>query len=73
LPPEVTAILTAVPALRGGAALQLGEVSEALRRHEVLTSKRASASGFLKRHAAHFELVPADRPRTVRYRGSKTA
>ncbi|HEY9238327.1 MAG TPA: hypothetical protein VIP10_05780, partial [Burkholderiaceae bacterium] len=58
-------------ALRGGTALQLGEVSEALRRHEILTSKRASASGFLKRHAAHFELVPADRPRTVRYRGPK--
>jgi hypothetical protein len=73
LPAEVASILRAVPALRGGAALQLGEVSEALRRHEILTSKRASASGFLKRHAAHFELVPADRPRTVRYLGPKTA
>ena len=70
LPPDVAAVLQAVPALRNGTALQLGEVSEALRRHEVLTSKRASASGFLKRHAAHFELVPADRPRTVRYRGA---
>ena len=69
LPPEVNAILQAVPALRNGAPLQLGEVSEALRRHDILTSKRASASGFLKRHSAHFELVPADRPRTVRYRG----
>ena len=73
LPAEVAAILQAVPALRNGAPLQLGEVSEALRRHDILTSKRASASGFLKRHAAHFELVPADRPRTVRYRGSKAA
>ena len=73
LPPEVASILQAVPALRSGAALQLGEVSEALRRHEILTSKRASASGFLKRHAAHFELVPADRPRTVRFRGPKPA
>jgi hypothetical protein len=71
LPPEVASILMAVPALRGGAALQLGEVSEALRRHELLTSKRASASGLLKRHAAHFELVPSDRPRTVRYLGAK--
>ena len=71
LPPEVASILQAVPALRSGAALQLGEVGEALRRHELLTSKRASASGFLKRHAAHFELVPSDRPRTVRYRGPK--
>lgn len=73
LPPEVASILNAVPALRKGAALQLGEVSEALRRHDILTSKRASASGFLKRHAAHFELVPADRPRTVRYTGQKGA
>ncbi|MGK2900219.1 MAG: NYN domain-containing protein [Burkholderiaceae bacterium] len=73
LPPEVASILQAVPALRSGAALQLGEVSEALRRHELLTSKRASASGFLKRHAAHFELVPADRPRTVRFRGPNPA
>ncbi|MEP7102794.1 MAG: NYN domain-containing protein [Burkholderiales bacterium] len=73
LPPEVASILQAVPALRNGAPLQLGEVSEALRRHDILTSKRASASGFLKRHAAHFELVPADRPRTVRYRGQKAA
>jgi hypothetical protein len=72
LPPEVASILQAVPALRSGAALQLGEVGEALRRHEILTSKRASASGFLKRHAAHFELLPSDRPRTVRYRGPKS-
>ncbi len=69
LPADVLAVLQAVPALRSGAAVQLGEVSEALRRHEILTSKRASASGFLKRHAVHFELVPADRPRTVRFRG----
>ncbi|HZT56979.1 MAG TPA: NYN domain-containing protein [Burkholderiaceae bacterium] len=72
VPPEVASILAAVPALRNGAPLQLGEVSEALRRNDILTSKRASASGFLKRHAAYFELVPADRPRTVRYRGPKT-
>lgn len=72
LPPDVLAVLNAVPALRRGAAIQLGEVSEALRRQDILTSKRASASGFLKRHAEHFELVPADRPRTVRYRLAKT-
>ncbi|HWH84312.1 MAG TPA: NYN domain-containing protein [Burkholderiaceae bacterium] len=71
LPAEVVAILQAVPGLRGGATLPLGEVGEALRRHELLTSKRASASGFLKRHGAHFELVPSERPRSVRYRGSQ--
>ena len=73
LPAEVASVLLALPALRGGAPLQLGEVSEALRRHDILTSKRASASGFLKRHAAHFELLPRDRPRTVRYVGPKLA
>lgn len=69
LPAEVASVLMALPALRGGAPMQLGDVSEALRRHDILTSKRASASGFLKRHAQHFELLPADRPRTVRYLG----
>jgi hypothetical protein len=67
LPDEVLDILRAVPALRGGAALQLGEVGEALRRHDLLTSKSASPSRFLKRYAAHFELAPRDRPRTVRF------
>lgn len=73
LPPEIAAILNAVPALRGGAAVQLGEVGKVLRQAEMLTSKSQSTSGFLKRYAAHFELVPADRPRTVRLRGPKTA
>lgn len=67
LPPEVLSILQAVPALRGGQPMQLGEVGEALRRHDLLTSKRASTSRFLKRHAEHFELLPADKPRTVRF------
>jgi hypothetical protein len=71
LPAEVAGILDAVPGLRGGAAMQLGEVGEAMRRHELLTSKRASPSGLLKRHAAYFELVPADRPRTVRFLGGR--
>ena len=73
LPAEVASVLLAIPALRAGTPLQLGEVSEALRRHDILTSKRASASGFLKRHAVHFELLPPDRPRTVRYVGPKLA
>lgn len=73
LPAEVASVLLALPALRSGVPMQLGEVSEALRRHDILTSKRASASGFLKRHSAHFELLPLDRPRTVRYVGPKLA
>ena len=69
LPAEVRSILQAVPALQGGAPIQLNEVGESLRRHGLLKSKSASPSRFLKRHAAHFELVPADKPRTVRYLG----
>ena len=73
VPPEVASILQAVPALRSGAALQLGEVGEALRRHAILKSKSASPSRFLKRHQAHFELAPSDKPRTVRYLGAASA
>ncbi len=66
LPAEVLEILQAVPGLRSGTALQLGEVGDALRRHGILKSKSASPSRLLKRHAAHFELAPSDKPRTVR-------
>jgi uncharacterized protein (TIGR00288 family) len=73
VPAEVLAVLRAVPALGNGAAVQLNEVGEGLRRHALLKSKSASPSRFLKRHAAHFELAPADKPRTVRYLGPATA
>ena len=71
VPAEVLEILRAVPALGNGAALQLNEVGEGLRRHALLKSKSASPSRFLKRHAAHFELAPRDKPRTVRYLGPR--
>jgi NYN domain len=73
LPSEVEAILRAVQGLSDGAPMQLGEVGEALRNHGVLTSKSASPSRLLKRHAAHFQLTPPDRPRTVRYLGNALA
>ncbi len=73
VPAEVLSILQAVPALRSGAAMQLNEVGEGLRRHALLKSKSASPSRFLKRLAAHFELAPADKPRTVRYLGPTSA
>ncbi|MEO8061026.1 MAG: NYN domain-containing protein [Burkholderiales bacterium] len=69
VPAEVLSILKAVPALQGGAPMQLNEAGEGLRRHGLLKSKSASPSRFLKRHAAHFELMPTDKPRTVRYLG----
>ena len=68
-PAEVADVLEAVPALRGGTAVQLNEVGESLRRHGLLKSKSASPSRFLKRLEAHFELAPADKPRTVRFLG----
>jgi hypothetical protein len=67
LPADVQEILQAVPGLRAGGALQLGEVGDALRRHGILKSKSASPSRLLKRYAAHFELAPSDKPRTVRF------
>ncbi len=73
LPPEVASILQAVPALRNGVAMQLNEVGEALRKHAMLKSKSASPSRLLKRFEAHFELAPADKPRTVRFRGARPA
>jgi len=73
LPAEVVSILQAVPALKGGVALQLNEVGDALRKHDLLKSKSASPSRLLKRHAAHFELVPADKPRSVRFLGTPVA
>ena len=73
LPAEVASILMAVPALASGVAVQLGEVGEALRKHGILKSKSASPSGCLKRHKAHFELVPIDKPRTVRFLGTPLA
>lgn len=73
LPPEVASILKAMPALGNGVAMQLNEVGDAMRKHAILKSKSASPSGYLKRHAAHFELAPKDKPRTVRYLGARPA
>ena len=73
LPAEVAGILQAMPALRNGVAMQLNEVGEALRKHAILKSRSASPSRLLKRHEAHFELAPADKPRTVRYLGVRPA
>ena len=72
LPADVAAILAMLPGLRGGSAMQLNEVGDAMRRNDILKSRNASPSRWLKRFAAHFELAPADKPRTVRYLGPAT-
>ena len=69
----MVSILKAVPMLVDGIAMQLGEAGKALREHGILKSKSASPSSYLKRHAAHFELAPRDKPRTVRYLGPRGA
>ncbi len=69
LPPEVAAILDAVPELRDGGLVDLNGIGASLRQHDLLKSRNASPSRLLKRHAAHFELLPADKPRTVRFVG----
>lgn len=70
LPEEVQRILQAVPSLRGGSEVLLNGIGEQLRKHDLLTSKSASPSRLLKRFPAHFELMPLDKPRTVRFRAS---
>ncbi len=70
LPDEVQRILQAVPSLRGGSEVLLNGIGEQLRKHDLLTSKSASPSRLLKRFPAHFELMPIDKPRTVRFRAS---
>ncbi len=69
LPPAISGILDAVPSLRSGQSVQLNDVGDALRRHELIKSKSVSPSRFLKRHADFFELTPSDKPRTVRFTG----
>ncbi|CAN5226413.1 hypothetical protein BH11PSE9_BH11PSE9_32690 [soil metagenome] len=72
LPDEVQRILQAVPSLRGGSEVLLNGIGEQLRKHDLLTSKSASPSRLLKRFPSHFELMPIDKPRTVRFRASSS-
>ena len=73
LPSDVQEILKAFPALRDGAEHQLGEVGKVLRERQILKSKSASPSGYLKKLPDHFELAPSDKPRTVRFIGASSA
>lgn len=70
LPPDVAAILQAVPELRSGGPVDLNVIGASLRQQGLLKSRSASPSRLLKRHAAHFELLPADKPRVVRFVGA---
>jgi hypothetical protein len=62
----LTQILAAVPALKPGDWLALGEVVKALHDHKLM-GKSATSSRFFGKHPLHFELKPAQQPNHVRY------
>ena len=69
LPAAVAAVLEACPGLRGGALVRLNGVAKALRDVGVLSQSGRTTSLF-KKLESHFELVPADKPESVRFRGA---
>jgi hypothetical protein len=68
VPAAVEAVLEACPGLRGGAAVRLNGVAKALRDAGLL-SQSGRTTALFKRLASHFELLPADKPESVRFRG----
>lgn len=66
---EVEAILVAVPALRSGARVELGEAAKALRDAGLL-AKTAASTRLFKKHAERFELTPERQPNKVRFSGT---
>ena len=69
LPPAVESVLDACPDLRGGAAVRLNGVAVALRERGLLT-KSGKTTSFFKKLEAHFALLPADKPESVRFLGT---
>jgi hypothetical protein len=67
-PITVERVLGACPGLRGGAAVRLNGVAKALRDAGLL-SQSGRTTALFKRLASHFELLPADKPESVRFRG----
>ncbi len=69
LPAAVEAVLEACPGLRGGALVRLNGVAKALRDGGLLSQSGRTTSLF-KKLESHFELVPADKPESVRFLGA---
>lgn len=65
-PPEVQAILLAMPALQTGQAQALAAVARVLLEAK-LRGKNMTATRLLKKYPLHFSLLPAEKPRTVTY------
>ncbi len=72
LPAAVEAVLQACPDLRGGAPVRLNGVAVALRERGLLT-KSGKTTSFFKKLEAHFALLPADKPESVRFLSSAEA
>lgn len=66
LPAEVEAILQALPQLRGGAKMELGEAALALRQAGLL-AKTAASTRLFKKHLEHFLLSPERQPNKVQF------
>lgn len=69
LPAAVEAVLEACPGLRGGALVRLNGVAKALRDGGLLSQSGRTTSLF-KKLQSHFEVVPADKPESVRFLGA---
>ena len=69
LPAAVDAVLQACPDLRSGTPVRLNGVAVALRERGLLT-KSGKTTSFFKKLEAHFALLPADKPESVRFLGS---
>ena len=66
LAPEVEAILQAVPSLRGGDKVELGEAAKQLRAAGLL-AKTAASTKLFKKHADCFALSPERQPNRVQF------
>ena len=65
-PPEVQAILLAMPALQTGQAQALAAVARVLLEAK-LRGKNMTATRLLKKYPLHFSLLPPEKPRTVTF------
>jgi hypothetical protein len=66
LPAAVEAVLAACPDLRGGAPVRLNGVAKALRDADLM-KKSGKTTSLFKKLEPHFELIPPDKPESVRF------
>lgn len=66
-PPAIEAILAAVPSLRSGEKIALGEAAQALREAELL-ARTAASTRLFKQHIDYFVLTPDRQPNQVQFR-----